>query len=90
MSASQGEHFYVVFFTYSGTLIRFSWAQRISTPSRPHWLTDFGGWRAGRVGPPGTMGTQQPSPGLRRLEAELSEVSEELWTKVYRWDEENF
>ena len=46
MSASQGEHFYVVFFTYSGTLIRFSWAQRISTPSRPHWLTDFGGWRA--------------------------------------------
>ena len=36
------------------------------------------------------MGTQWPSPGLRRLEAELSEVSEELWTKVYRWDEENF
>ena len=42
------------------------------------------------MGPPGTMGTQQLSPGLRRLEAEPEEVSEELGTKVYRWDDVNF
>ena len=71
-------------------LIWFFWAQRISTPSLPHWLIDFGGWRAGRVGPPGTMGTQQLSSGLRRLETEPEEVSEGLGTKVYRWDDVNF
>jgi len=71
-------------------LIWFFRGQRISAPSLPHWLTDFGGWRAGRVGPPGTMGTQQLSPGLRCLEAEPEEVSEELGTKVYRWDDVNF
>ena len=41
------------------------------------------------MGPPGTMGTQQLSPGLRHLETEPKEVSEELGAKMCRWDDVN-